>query len=104
MNHQTSSPYNPASNGLAEAAIKNMKHLLKKCWELEEDFRTALSEWRNTLNDTGLSPAQAFLGRRQRGQLPGILPIDTDIASFHDIRQAEKNARKAKFDAGAKAL
>ena len=104
INHQTSSPYNPSSNGLAEAAVKNMKYLLKKCKDNKEDFRAALLKWRNTPNGTRLSLSKAFCGRRQRGQLPGIKPINQERASFHDIRQAQKDARKAQFDEGTKAL
>ena len=31
IDHELSSPYHPESNGLAEAAVKNAKNLLKKC-------------------------------------------------------------------------
>ena len=68
--HETSSPYNPASNGLAEAAVKNVKFLLKKCILAKENFFNALLHWRNVPRSDGISPSQAFLGRRQRAFLP----------------------------------
>lgn len=74
IRHETSSPYYPQSNGLAEAAVKAVKHLKKKCVLKGEPFSVALLEWRNTPRADGISPAQAFLGRRQRTRLPGIIP------------------------------
>ena len=70
IEHELSSPYNPRSNGLAEAAVKNMKTLLKKCSYDKQDFREALLEWRNVPRADGVSPAQLFLGRRQKTNLP----------------------------------
>jgi hypothetical protein len=72
IKHETSSPYNSQSNGLAEAAVKNVKRLLLKCKEKDEDFAVALSEWRNTPRADAHSPAQLFLGRRTRGLLPTL--------------------------------
>ena len=68
--HETSSPYNPASNGLAEAAVKNVTFLLKKCILAKENFFNALLHWRNDPRSDGISPSQDFLGRRQRTFLP----------------------------------
>ncbi len=45
--HELSSPYNPQSNGLAESAVKSMKHLVKKCNETGQDKEIALHEFRN---------------------------------------------------------
>ncbi len=42
---ETSSPYNPRSNGLAEAAVKNCKKLLLKCIGWGEDFAATLLEF-----------------------------------------------------------
>ena len=55
------SPYNPASNGLAEAAVKNVKFLLKKCLAAKESFSHVLLHWRNVPRSDGISPSQAFL-------------------------------------------
>ena len=67
--HQASSPYNSQSNGLAEAAVKSMKALLLKL-ESWKEFTEALIQWRNVPRAKGtLSPAELFLGRRQRRDL-----------------------------------
>jgi hypothetical protein len=68
--HEVSSPYNPASNGLAEAAVKNVKRLVAKCGATGQNFDEALFAFRNTPRADGVSPAQMMFGRRQRGLLP----------------------------------
>ena len=77
IEHETSSPYNPQSNGLAESAVKNAKYLLKKCTNEGSSFREALLEWRNLPRADGLSPAEMFFGRRQKTQLPAFINVDT---------------------------
>ena len=63
INKQLSSPYNPQSNGLAEAAVKQMKFLLKKTGSSEDKFRPALLAWRNMPRADGYSPTQMFFGQ-----------------------------------------
>ncbi|CAB4046315.1 Transposon Ty3-G Gag-Pol poly, partial [Paramuricea clavata] len=92
MIHETSSPYNSRSNGLAEAAVKNVKYLMIKCGNWK-DFKKALSEWRNVPREDGSSPAQLLLGRRQRGALPTIRREAFDLEkakSKRDIFDKEK--------------
>ena len=67
-----SSPYYPQSNGLSEACVKNVKALLAKCNEDWDAFNTALLQWRDTPNDSGMSPSKMFLGRRVRSTLPTL--------------------------------
>jgi len=65
-----------------------MKYLLEKTnsWE---DFRHALLEWRNTPRQHDkLSPAQWFLGRRQKTQA-AALPEAYQRISDHDFKEAE---------------
>ena len=62
ITHETSSPYNPQSNGHAEAAVKAAKHLLLK--SSPGDFLTALAAWRNTARGNKPSPNEMFLGRK----------------------------------------
>ena len=79
---ERSSPYNPRSNGLAEASVKAMRGLLSKLDGDWSSFPEALREWRNTPRAEGVSPAVAFLGRRQRGLLPAAAAATTPVVDF----------------------
>ncbi|KAG1706172.1 Carcinine transporter [Nymphon striatum] len=72
IKHELSSAFNPTSNGLAEAAVKNAKRLVLKCNETSEDFEQALSEFRLMPRADGYSPADLMFGRKPRGILPSI--------------------------------
>ena len=72
ITHELSSPYNPESNGLAEAAVKNMKSLVLRCKSKGENFAHALAAWQNMVRQDGTSPAQLFFGRRQRLGVPRL--------------------------------
>ena len=89
--HENSSPHFHQSNGLSEAAVKQMKFLLQKVNENQKEFSTRLLEFRNTPNVSGKSPAQMFFGRRLRGTLPH-LPGANDL----DISNAILGAAKRK--------
>ena len=106
ITHETSSPYNPASNGLAEAAVKNIKFLLKKCNLTREDFSLALLHWRNVPRSDGISPAQAFLGRRQRTFLPdfGSHVSESESIFSPDFRSHDRQQSKLVFDRQSKDL
>ena len=77
-------PYNPESNGLAEAAVKNMKSLILRCTDRKEELSIAIAAWRNTARADGVSPAQLFYNRRMK-QLLTILPAKAENAEI-DIR------------------
>lgn len=65
--HKTSSPHFAQSNGQAERTIQTVKNLLKKA----TDPYKAILAYRNTsLEDLGLSPAQLFLGRMLKTDIP----------------------------------
>ena len=92
--HELSSPYNPKSNGLAEAAVKNIKYLLSKCLSTGQDCDQAIYEWRNVPRSDGYSPAQLLFGRRQYTSLP----VATPHHQFYDVGEAMK-AKDEKFSA-----
>jgi hypothetical protein len=83
-----------------------MKHLLLKCLESKEDFFSALLEWRNVPRSDGFSPAQMFLGRRQRSLLPALpqalAPVDQEQA--HLSRQLEMGRTSHYYNSKAKPL
>ena len=59
IEHRTSSPHYPQSNGRAENAVKTCKSLLKKAKASGEDPLLALLDWRNTPPENiGTSPAK----------------------------------------------
>ena len=70
--HELSSAYNPTmSNGHAESAVnRNIKHMIIKCKKSKTQISTALAHFRNTPRQDGVSPAQLFLQRRIRINLP----------------------------------
>jgi len=77
ITHELSAPYHPQSNGLAEAAVKNMKLLMERCGSWIA-FETALLEWRCVPRaNSERSPAELFLGRTVRSTLPRITRSDT---------------------------
>ena len=87
-----SSPYHSSGNGLAEAAVRNMKELLKKYDGNWKKFQRGLMLWRNMPNKSGKSPAEMFLGHRQRTILP-LLPGQYDFQIEDAIKAAEKRKK-----------
>ena len=71
--HQTSSPYYPKSNGLAEKVVQTVKMLLTKAKADGKDPYLSLLEYQNTpIHDVG-SPAQLLMSRRLQSILPNTL-------------------------------
>ena len=75
IEHITSSPRYPQSNGKAEATVKSMKKLIKSAWNgriVDDDKLTrALLQYRNTPSrKDGLSPAQKLYGHPIQDTLP----------------------------------
>ena len=64
--HETSSPYNPRSNGHGEAAVKAAKYLLLKM--KPADFPSALAAWRNTAKENKPSPNEIMFCRKVRDE------------------------------------
>ena len=90
IDHEVSSPYNPKANGLAESAVKNVKHLLLKCKNSGEDPGKSLYLWRNIPRADGYSPAQLLFGRRQFTSLPAM----ASAYDFYDIEAAQASRDK----------
>ena len=71
VNHITTSPHYPQSNGLDEEYVQIVKNLFIKAHEEGTDYQKALMIYRNTpLDDNLLSPMQLLQGRTARSDLP----------------------------------
>ena len=68
--HEASSPYNPRSNGSAEAGVKAVKAVMAKCKPCQ--WEESLSLMRNTCGTSGKSPASLFFGRNLVTSVPTI--------------------------------
>ena len=87
--HELSSAYHHQSNGHAEVTVREMKHLIEKSQSSWTKFKHALLEWRNTpRHNDKFSPAQYFLGRRQRTEV-AALPEAFKRVSNENLEEAE---------------
>ena len=70
VNHITSSPHYPQSNGLAEKYVQIVKNLFHKAKEEGKDLYQSLMVYHNTpLSSTLQSPMQILTGRAARSSL-----------------------------------
>ena len=99
ISHTTSSPYHPASNGLAERAVRSFKDAMGRMTEGSIETRIArfLLKYRTTPHSTtGVSPSQLLMGRRLTTALDRMKP---DVAArVHD----QQLKQKAGHDNGTK--
>lgn len=70
IQHTTSSPYYPKSNGLAEKTVQTLKRLLTKAKREGRDPYLSILDYRNTPIIGSASPAQLLFGRRTRTTIP----------------------------------
>ena len=71
IQHVTSSPNFPSSNGKSEAAVRICKRLMQKACENGTDPYISLLDYRNTPNEhSGLSPIEVMTGHKTRTTLP----------------------------------
>ena len=102
IRHRTSSPYHPATNGLAERAVQVVKAGLRKTPEGDMDLRLArlLFKYRNTPHaTTGVSPSELLLGRKPRTHLDLLHPDLTKRVEERQIAQkvAHDGSRKERL-------
>ena len=106
--HELSSAYHHESNGHAESAVREMKHLLEKTKSFQS-FRKALLEYRSTPRYDGLSPAQWLFGRRQRTEAAALPSAydrikDSEIFNHESRRREEMRKQKSNDDQSSKRL
>ena len=105
VNHITSSPHYPQSNGLAEKYVQIVKNLFIKAYEEGTDYQKALMIYRNTpLDDNLLSPMQLLQGRAARSDLlmSYAAKVKHGLASGHSlpppVKVQDKNERAPTHD------
>ena len=87
VNHITSSPHYPQSNGLVEKFVGIFKNLFHKAKEEGQSPYTALMVYRNTLlNGTLQSPMQILQGRQACTDLPLLHAAKVKIGINHAPR------------------
>lgn len=96
--HKTISPGNSQANGAAEAAVKIMKRLMRKCKASGEDLLLGLLNMRN-ISTEGLntSPAQRLLGRRTKATVPtteALLRPSYTYSHYEAQKKEDKKLRR----------
>lgn len=88
IQHTTSSPHYPQSNGFAEALVKISKKLMEKAMASGKPWNTALLEYRITpISGTIPSPLELLTGRKPRQllpQMPSIIGKSSNAAEYRD--------------------
>ena len=96
FHHVTSSPGNHRANGAAEAAVKTVKRLFKRCKAAGEDPFLGILNQRNTPTEgTDTSPVQKMFGRRTRTTIPTISgTLDTATGKETKTKKEDHTAPK----------
>jgi hypothetical protein len=92
-----SAPNKPTSNGLAECAVRIVKHMLLKHHLNFEAFMHALMEFRATPRTDSYSPSQVFYGRRIKTDVPitaSHLRMRTDLSAAESARQRVLDSKR----------
>lgn len=98
--HQTSSPYYPRSNGMAECGVKTVKSLLKKAIEAKQDPYLALLNYRTTPMQSGKSPSDIlYNGREVNTRLSAVTKSIVPPLVTHSKSQQQRT-QAAYYDRG----
>ena len=94
--HEILSPYNPQSNGHAEAAVKTAKHLLIKT--TATTFPKALAAWRGTARKDKPRPNELFFGRKIRDKKAIVTNILQKSIQANSSRVPDNSSAKESAD------
>ena len=106
IRHTKTTPYHPASNGLAERGVQTFKEGLKKMTEgsVETKLARFLFQYRLTpLSTTGQSPAELLLGRQPCAHLDQLAPNLHAQVQHKQLKQKvchDQNSRPQTFEIG----
>jgi len=91
IDHKTSSPNYPQSNGFSEKTVQPAKRIMSKAVEHQSDPYLAMLEYRNTPVDGLASPAQLLMSRQLRSVLP-VLPrhLNSKVIPPSSFQQARE--------------
>lgn len=95
--HSTSAPHHQQANGKAEAAVKIVKHLIRKAEETGQSFWYVLLHWRNIPNKIGSSPTSRLFSRSTRCGVPASAEKYTPKIVPNVPEAILENRRKTKY-------
>lgn len=109
IDHVTSSPLYPRSNGLAERNVQTVKKLMTKARDEGTDWQLALLNFRNTpIRDEEYSPAQLLMSRRLNTRLPmtkdSLEPVHIKTGYVRQKRTDNIEKTKSYYDHGTRPL
>ena len=97
IDHQQSSPFCPASNGLAESSVKQAKWLLKKVGDYGPEYQEHLCALMNTPRADGKSPAFLMFGRNFKEEhsmlIEQQLRLNPDASARSDKSRMQERER-----------
>lgn len=95
IDHTTSSPYMPRSNGLAERSVQTVKKMLVKCEEDKSDPYIALLHYRTSPKEGLPSPSELLMSRQLRTKIPSIQSyFEPKLINVENYRANVENRRK----------
>ena len=106
VKHVTAAPYHPASNGLAERAVKTFRTGMRKMTEgsLKQKLARFLFSYRTTpQSTTGVSPAELLMNKKLRSVLDllnSLISNRVESAQDRQIVSHDKRVQSRTFAPG----